>query len=188
MDRSKVKDVVTYVAVGIIVAAPLFYALGYTVAEHALQNAVSNAQMKYELAKKALETETRRVRELESEVMYLETTVKKLTEVLNTVYSSVSRVKKEGEYNGITVAAQSLYIVPKADFCIEVEMANGTDLQKTVEVWLAGEGVSEKKRKVTLYPRERRTVQVCGRVRNIAANASIMLNGERVLTTVVVLE
>ena len=186
--EQKIKDAIVYAMVGVVVAAPIFYALGHTMAEHSLEGAVSSAQMKYELAKNALEMEVEKARELEGRIMQLETSVENLTKILETVYSSVSTVKKEGNYNDVVFTARALYVVPKADFCIDVDMNNTSERQKTLEIWLSGEGILEEREKITLYPRERRTVQVCGRLKNLAANAGLVADGTDVLTTLVVVE
>ena len=188
MELSRIKDVIIYAMVGAIVAAPVFYTLGHVMAEYSLEDAVSSAQMKYELAKNALEVEAEKTRELEGKIMYLEASVNNISKILDTVYSGVIDVKKEGNYDDIAFTAQALYIVPKADFCIDVDMNNTSDWQKTFEIWLSGEGTIEKRKKITLYPQEMRTVQVCGRLKNIAADTEVVADGTHILTTVVVVE
>lgn len=189
MGPSKAKNnAVIYIVIGLLIAAPVFYALGYTVAKSAAKSAIERLQTKYELTNKALEVEVAKSKELESRIVYLETTVRNLTKILDTVYASVKEIKTEGNYDTITVTVQALYIVPRANFCISIDMKNNSDLQKTLEVQMVGNSVLGQKREITLYPNEKRKVDVCGTLQDIAANANISINGTAVASTVVVVE
>jgi len=188
VDLSRFKDVAVYVAVGLIVAAPLFYFLGYTTAEQSIAEIVSSERAKCEFTKKILEAEMRKLRETEGKLVQLKTKVERLEEALKTVRAVAENLKTSGEYNGVTVSARGIYVVPRADFCINVDLNNTTDFQKTLEVWLAGEKIREEKKKITLYPGEARTVQLCGRAESTAVKAEIVVNGKKVLATAVLVE
>lgn len=187
MDLSKVKTPMVYFVVGVLVTAPVFYALGYSIAEAGMKRSVESLQTKYDLAKKALEAEIAKNRDLESRVVHLETTVRNLSRILDTVYDAVRDVKVSGQYDGIDVEAQALYIVGSR-FCIEITMKNTTDLQKTFTLGISGQGVEGDQRETTLYAGERRKVDVCGTLKDIAAEAIIVMDGNPVVRTVLVAE
>ena len=185
VEASKFRQPIAYVVIGLLIAAPVFYALGYSVAESNAADRINAVETKYELTKKALEVQISKNQELESRVAYLEATVRNLTKILDTVYDSIKDVHVSGEYDGIKIEAQALYIV-SGRFCIDVTMDNTTEVQKTFTVQMVGEGVSGESKKTTLYANESRKVQICGNLRDIASNASIVIDGNAILQTVLV--
>ena len=187
MEVSKLKSPWTYVAIGILVAAPIFYALGYSIAQSGAQHTLQQLQARYELANKALNAEAARNRELEARNIYLETTIKKLTKILDTVYGSVKGVRVQGKEGNVEVDAQALYLV-NPDFCIDVRLKNDSPLQQTFSIGVSGSGVNGTSEKTTLYGGEERDMQVCGSLTDIAASAAVTIDGKPVVRTVLVAE
>ncbi len=187
MEVSKFRQPLAYFVAGLLIAAPVFYALGYSIAESSAANRIKAMETKYGLAKKALEVQINKNQELESRIAYLEATVRNLTKILNTVYDSIKDVHVSAEYDGIRVEAQALYIV-SGRFCIDVMMENTTNVQKTFTIQIVGKGVSGDAKKTTLYSGESRKVQVCGNLQDIASDATITIDGNAILRVVLVAE
>lgn len=188
MDPNKVKDVMVYVVAGILISAPIFYVMGTLVAGDAYRGALNDVKMKYDMATRALELETKKVGACNDERMRLEADLDKLTKKLNTIYSAVADVEASGNAEDVAFTTKLVHIVPRADFCIDVNAENQSDLQKIFNVQLRGDEVSGKKKEITLYPQENRSIQICGRVEGISARAELVVNGNNVLNTTVVVE
>ncbi len=174
-----------FLAAGILISAPIFYAIGYSMGNSSCAARTAKLQEQYHLVSEALQAQLQQNQSLQSRVLYLEDSLKTMSRVLETVYSSVQQVRVSKDLNTITISAQMLYAVP-TDFCIPVWVKNKTDRQITLKIGLTGKGVAETARETSIYPDENREIQLCSTITDIVSEAKVVVNGKPVLPVVLI--
>ncbi|GEM_PF-5252609 len=174
-----------FLAAGILISAPIFYIIGYSMANAGCTEKTAKLQEQYRLVSEALQAQLQRNQSLQSRVLYLEDSLKTMGRVLETVYSSVQQVRVTKDLNTIVVSAQMLYAVP-TDFCIPIWVRNKTNRQISLRIELTGKGVASTVRETSIYPDENREIQLCSTITDIVSEAKVVINGKPVLPVVLI--
>ncbi len=174
-------------AVGILLAAPVFYILGSSVQSSNCQKRLADLQEKYNLTSKALETQIAQNGEMAARLQYLESSVKTLSKALETISTQLSKVQNSGSADGIYVTTAAVHLV-KPDFCIDVSLKNEDARQKIITINIRGTGITGNPQKVGVYAKGEKVVSVCGTLNEAAATGTITINGTPATTTVLVMD
>ena len=174
-------------AVGILLAAPVFYILGSSVQGSRYAQQLSDLQEKYNLTSKALETQIAQNSEMAARLQYLESSVKSLSKALETISTQLSKIQNSGEAYGIRVRTSAVHLV-KPNFCIDVDLKNEENRQKIVTINISGTGINGNPQKVVMYANGEKVISVCGTLSEAAATGAIKIDDIPATTTVLVMD